>query len=66
MIITDYDDVAVIVRIAMALLKTMNMIVIKLIVRGFPVTSLLCNNTIAEVWTTNLKVAQDDSYDEND
>ena len=66
MIISDYDDVAVIVRIAMALLKTMNMIVIKLIVRGFPVTSLPCNNTIAEVWNTNLKVAQDDSYDEND
>ena len=24
--------------------------------RGFPVTSLPCNNTVAEVWNTNLKV----------
>ena len=32
--------------------------------RGFPVTSLPCNNTVAEVWNTNLKVGggDDDSH----
>ena len=31
-------------------------IVIIVITRGFPVTSLPCNDTVAEVWNTNLKV----------
>ena len=31
-------------------------IVTTVITRGFPVTSLPCNDTVAEVWNTNLKV----------
>ena len=31
-------------------------IIVILIIRGFPVTSLPCNNTVVEVWNTNLKV----------
>ena len=30
--------------------------IVILIIRGFPVTSLPCNNTVVEVWNTNLKV----------
>ena len=33
-------------------------IVLIAITRGFPVTSLSCNDTVAEVWNTNLKVVQ--------
>ena len=62
--------VVVILKIVMIMVDIMALtFIIILIVRGFPVTSLPCNNTIAEVWNTNLKVAQDDdshgdSYEE--